>query len=79
MKGMNIMAQNILELPVRRGAPSGVINLMGIAYKPEYLTGMGLVFYGAEEIMTDQRAGSSGMFGGMMTRIKSWAKGTLRF
>ena len=40
---------------------------------------MGLVFYGAEEIMTDQRAGSSGMFGGMMTRIKSWAKGTLRF
>jgi len=79
MKGMNIMAQNILELPVRRGAPSGVINLRGIAYKPEYLTGMGLVFYGAEEIMTDQRAGSSGMFGGMMTRIKSWAKGTLRF
>ncbi|MEW6715783.1 MAG: cell division protein FtsA [Nitrospirota bacterium] len=79
MEGMNIMAQNVLELPVRTGVPSGIINMMGIAYKPEYLTGMGLVYYGAEEILTEQRAGNSGKFGGMMTRLKSWAKGSIRF
>lgn len=79
MEGMNIMAENVLELPVRRGVPSGIINMMDIAYKPEYLTGMGLVYYAAEEILTEQRAGNSGKFGGIMTRLKSWAKGSIRF
>jgi len=79
MEGMNIMAENVLELPVRTGVPSGIINMMGIAYKPEYLTGMGLVYYGAEEILTKQRAGNGRMFGRTMTRLKSWAKESIRF
>jgi cell division protein FtsA len=79
MEGMNVMAENVLELPVRTGVPSGIINMMGIASKPEYLTGMGLIFFGAEEILADQSSGNSGKFGGIMTRLKSWAKGSIRF
>ncbi len=78
MEGMNIMAENVLELPVRTGV-TGIIDMADIPYKPEYLTGMGLVFYGAEEILTEQRAVSSKMFGGIMTRLRGWAKESIRF
>jgi cell division protein FtsA len=78
MEGINIMAENVLELPVRRGVPSGIMNMTNIAYKPEYLTAMGLTFYGAEEILAAQRTGGSGKLGGIMTRLKSWAKGSVK-
>lgn len=50
LDGMPELAEQILGLPVRRGAPTGVGGLMDVVKSPAYATGVGLVKYGAERI-----------------------------
>ena len=50
LDGMPELAEQILGLPVRRGAPCGVGGLMDVVKSPSYATGVGLVKYGAERI-----------------------------
>ncbi|MEC7521513.1 MAG: cell division protein FtsA [Myxococcota bacterium] len=50
LDGMPELAEQILGLPVRRGAPQGVGGLMDVVKSPSYSTGVGLVKYGAERI-----------------------------
>jgi cell division protein FtsA len=78
MEGMDIIAENMLELPVRIGNPTGVGGITGVIGRPEYVTGAGLVIYGAKEIIREQRFCSDRMFYGMVTKMKGWAKETLR-
>src|SRR5690606_31553657 len=47
LDGMPELAEQILGLPVRRGAPIGVGGLMDVVKSPAYSTGVGLVKYGA--------------------------------
>jgi len=47
LDGMPELAEQILGLPVRRGAPAGVGGLMDVVKSPAYATGVGLVKYGA--------------------------------
>ncbi|MEK7238161.1 MAG: cell division protein FtsA, partial [Nitrospirota bacterium] len=49
LHGMDIMAENILELPVRIGKVKGIRGLTDIVSSPEYVTGVGLVLCGAKE------------------------------
>lgn len=46
MEGMPEIAEEILELPVRRGIPMGVKGLVDLVSSPIYATGVGLVLYG---------------------------------
>ncbi|UJR78950.1 cell division protein FtsA [Sandaracinus amylolyticus] len=50
LDGMPELAEQILGLPVRRGAPTGVGGLMDVVKSPAYATGVGLVKYGAEKL-----------------------------
>ncbi len=50
LDGMPELAEQILGLPVRRGAPTAVGGLMDVVKSPAYATGVGLVKYGAERI-----------------------------
>lgn len=50
LDGMPELAEQILGLPVRRGAPIGVGGLMDVVKSPAYSTGVGLVKYGAMRI-----------------------------
>lgn len=50
LDGMPELAEQILGLPVRRGAPMAVGGLMDVVKSPAYATGVGLVKYGAERI-----------------------------
>src|SRR5690606_20406583 len=47
LDGMPELAEQVLGLPVRRGAPIGVGGLMDVVKSPAYSTGVGLVKYGA--------------------------------
>jgi cell division protein FtsA len=49
------LAEQILGLPVRRGAPMGVGGLMDVVKSPAYATAVGLVKYGAEKLRTAPR------------------------
>jgi cell division protein FtsA len=50
LDGMPEMAEQVLGLPVRRGAPQGVGGLIDVVKSPCYATGVGLVKYGAEQL-----------------------------
>ena len=52
LDGMGELAEEVLGLPVRRGAPSGVGGLIDVVKSPSYATGVGLVKYGAERMRT---------------------------
>lgn len=47
LDGMPELAEQVLGLPVRRGAPTGIGGLIDMVRSPSYATGVGLVKYGA--------------------------------
>ena len=50
LDGMPELAEQVLGLPVRRGAPMGVGGLADVVKSPAYATGVGLVKYGAQKL-----------------------------
>lgn len=54
MEGVIEVAEHVLHLPVRRGAPTKVGGLVDLVRSPAYSTGVGLVMFGAEQGRTVQ-------------------------
>jgi cell division protein FtsA len=75
MEGMDTMAENILNLPVRIGSPTGMSGVKEVG-KPEFAGGMGLVLYGAQGILEEERVRKDGAVNGMLSRVKEWATAT---
>ncbi len=76
LDGMPEMAELVLGLPVRRGAPQGVGGLVDVVKSPAFATGVGLAKYGAEQLRSaDSKREDAevshvrGSFGG---RIGQW-------
>ena len=51
LEGMSEIAEFVLEMPVKRGAPLGVGGLSDVVNSPKYATGVGLLKYGAKNVM----------------------------
>ena len=47
MEGMPEIAEQVFDLPVRRGYPVGITGLVDLVNSPIYATGVGLVIYGS--------------------------------
>lgn len=47
MEGMPEIAEQVFNLPVRRGYPMGITGLVDLVNSPVYATGVGLVIYGS--------------------------------
>jgi cell division protein FtsA len=77
MKGMDVMAENIIELPVRIGSPEDIEGPAEIG-RPEYAAGVGLVLYGAEGFLAEQRSGMNGGFNGIVSKMRGWVKESIR-
>jgi cell division protein FtsA len=77
MHGMDIMAENIFELPVRIGAPQGFRSFTDSIYSPVYSTGVGLVFYGARETMVKYRS-NGGILRRLIGMMRGWTEGIFR-
>jgi cell division protein FtsA len=76
MQGMDVMAENILELPVRTGSPVKNGEHAGVIGSPCYSTGVGLMLYGAEEFSPEHSYDKNDhIFNGAMSKIKSWMSG----
>ncbi len=75
MEGMDVMAEHILELPVRIGKPqapgANVDKLSG----PEYATLTGLMLYGAREHISERAMSDTHAFSEITTRMKGWVGG----
>jgi cell division protein FtsA len=74
LQGMPDAAEKILNLPARRGAPSGVGGLRDIVSNPMHATGVGLLLHArqhAEEMATAGIRGGRSL-GRAFDRMKSW-------
>ncbi|UCF86537.1 MAG: cell division protein FtsA [Nitrospiraceae bacterium] len=75
MPGMNGMAENILELPVRIGSPRGFGGMHDISSNPMFITAAGLVLYGRKEIVHERHFHNESAMLGMSSKMKGWVKG----
>ncbi len=72
-EGVIELAEQLFNLPVRRGYPTGIGGLTDVVNSPMYATGVGLIIYGSKHLSRDDlRKGDSGAFGGIVRRIKNW-------
>ena len=73
LPGINEMAEQIFDMPVRRGCPSGVGGLSDAANSPAFAVGVGLIVYGSKNIPSDSVYRKTGnVFGEYFKALKKW-------
>jgi cell division protein FtsA len=73
LEGMPELAEFIIELPVRRGAPQGFGGLLDIVSSPMYSTAVGLLMYGMKNRSDIRfRIKDENIYAKVVTRMKSW-------
>lgn len=76
MEGLMELAEEILHMPVRIGAPHGVSGLTDVVRNPIYATGVGLLMFGHNNLHErGAQTVSSGSFKSVWDRMKSWFQG----
>ncbi|HBG46886.1 MAG TPA: cell division protein FtsA [Deltaproteobacteria bacterium] len=76
MEGITELAEQVFNLPVRRGLPIGITGLVDVVKSPMYSTGVGLVLYGGKNLdgTKFQRGNDSTLFNKLTSRMKGWMK-----
>jgi cell division protein FtsA len=76
LEGMPELAEQIFNLPVRRGAPHNIGGLVDVVNSPVYATAVGLVIYGSKHIdRTTQfptTQSDDNLFRKVSRRMKEW-------
>lgn len=73
MAGMADLAEDILGLPVRCGAPTGIGGLVDVVRSPIYSTGVGLVLYGrSHEDSRFFKVREENVYNKVKSRMRSW-------
>jgi cell division protein FtsA len=73
LSGMPELAEQIFNLPVRRGVPQGIGGLADVVNSPVYATGVGLVKYGSRNLQSSNFAiGQENVFDKVVRRMKEW-------
>jgi cell division protein FtsA len=75
LEGIPELAEQVFNLPVRRGAPVGIGGLVDLVGSPIYATGVGLVIYGSQHREQSQsrfKVGEGNIFSKVTHRMKEW-------
>ena len=73
LEGLPELAEQIFNLPVRRGIPVGIGGLVDLVNSPIYATGVGLVLYGSKhETQSRFKIGEANIFSKVTHRMKEW-------
>jgi cell division protein FtsA len=73
LEGIPELAEQIFNLPTRRGYPQGFGGIMDVVNSPMYATAVGLVLYGAKAIPKKKfRIRDQNIFFQVMERMKKW-------
>ncbi len=73
LPGMPELAEQIFNLPVRRGVPRDIGGLTDVVNSPIYATGVGLVKYGSKNLQTSNfKIGQENVFDKVIRRMKEW-------
>ena len=71
MEGMDVMAENILELPVRIWGSEGVRSVKDNIKSPAYASAVGLMLHGAKEVQSEHE-GKKNAVTGTGTKVRKW-------
>jgi cell division protein FtsA len=76
MDGMPDLAEQVFNLPVRRGTPRGIGGLVDVVNSPMYATGVGLVLYGSRHQSTEGRfrVGDRNVFAKVVKVFRKWVE-----
>jgi cell division protein FtsA len=75
LEGVPELAEQIFNLPSRRGFPQGFGGIMDVVNSPMYATAVGLVLYGAKSVPKKKfRIRDQNIFYRVMERMKRWYK-----
>ena len=73
LEGLPELVEQIFNLPVRRGYPSGVGGLMDVVNNPMYAAAVGLILYGKRHGSTGRfKSSERGFFSRVGQRMKRW-------
>jgi len=73
LPGMPELAEQVFNLPVRRGNPREIGGLTDVVNSPIYATGVGLVKYGSRNLQTKNfMIGQENIFDKVIRRMKEW-------
>ena len=75
LEGMPELAEQIFNLPVRRGSPQKIGGLVDVVNSPAYSTGVGLIIYGSRNIGPREfptTKSEDSIFSTTTRRMKSW-------
>jgi cell division protein FtsA len=73
LEGISDLAEQVFNLPVKCGLPSGISGLVDIVNSPMYATAVGLVLYGKRHTTSAQfRVGGKNNVGKLINRMKEW-------
>jgi cell division protein FtsA len=73
LEGLPELAEQIFNLPVRRGIPIGIGGLVDLVHSPIYATGVGLVLYGSKhETQSRFKIGEANIFSKVTHRMREW-------
>ena len=73
LPGMPELAEQVFNLPVRRGNPVDIGGLVDVVNSPVYATGVGLLKYGSRNMSAKNFSiGQENVFDKIFTRMKEW-------
>lgn len=73
LEGVPELAEQIFNLPVRRGAPRGIGGLVDVVKSPMYASGVGLVVWGSRNVTATRfKAKGSRLYTKVRHRMKEW-------
>ncbi len=73
LEGLPELAEQIFNVPVRRGVPIGIGGLVDLVNSPLYATGVGLVLYGSRHMAQSRfKKGEGNIFSKVTHRMKEW-------
>lgn len=72
LEGLEEVAEEIFDLPVRRGDPTGIAGLVDRVSTPDFATAVGLLLYGHQQLQ--EKGISKDRKKGLWARLKDWLK-----
>ncbi|NIM92020.1 MAG: cell division protein FtsA [Candidatus Aminicenantes bacterium] len=72
LDGLEEVAEEIFDLPIRRGDPSGVGGLVDRVNTPDYATTVGLILYGFNKL--EEKGITKDRKKGLWIKVKNWLK-----
>jgi len=73
LEGVADLAEQVFNVPVRRGIPIGISGLVDLVNSPMYATGVGLVLYGSRHFAQSRfKKGEGNIFSKVTHRMKEW-------